>query len=477
MNVVLIAICFLSAALITFSRGARPAFALVYLPALLLFSPVRKLYLPGLPDIDPAGAAIYGILLAGLLAGRRPRFRATAVDYVVVLLTCAYAISAATTAHAYRALSVFGTLSIQFGFIPYFIVRVAFQKEAPPRQALALLVASTSIICVFALIELRLWPDTYGDVLRSLGLMDPPEYMMAMRRYGFFRANASFRHSIDLGIGAALVFALIAMFAWRLRLSLTKGWILGGLALALIASFCGISFSALMGLGCALLFYLALITFPRSQRLLRAAVALFILVGFALSLHLAVSPIDESAPINGTFSGSFRNRQQLVQNSWDSVKRAGLFGFGDTVPEETVRGRSFRSVDNAYVLIALTRGWVALGLWLALPICLATLASRGVRRARSRRQVQLILVGFSAVAGTMIAMYTVWLGWVYPKLFMIVLALTVNASQAAIHATQSSQKRAVAAQTIGGVTSERAQNPRGRRSVLIQYKGSRGSGS
>ena len=81
----------------------------------------------------------------------------------------------------------------------------------------------------------------------------------------------------------------------------------------------------------------------------------------------------------------------------------------------------------------MTRGWVALLLWLALPIYLAVLASRGVRRARSRWQAQLIPAGFSAVVGTMIAMYTVWFGFVYAQLFMIVLALTVNATQAALH--------------------------------------------
>ena len=184
--------------------------------------------------------------------------------------------------------------------------------------------------------------------------------------------------------------------------------------------------------------------------------------------QLAVSPIDEAAPEEGAFAGSFWNRQQVIQNSWNSVKRAGLFGFGDMLPEEVTRGRSFHSVDNAYLLIAMSRGWVALGLWLALPVCLAALASRGVRRARSRRQVQLILGGFSAVVGTMIAMYTVWFGFVYPRLFMIVLALTVNESQAAIQAGQASNRRTAAAQTIGGVSSARAQNARGRHSVLIE---------
>ena len=49
----------------------------------------------------------------------------------------------------------------------------------------------------------------------------------------------------------------------------------------------------------------------------------------------------------------------------------------------------------------------------------------------------------------MIAMYTVWLGFVYPQLFMIVLAFTVNESQAAVHAPRISQRPAVAARAPG----------------------------
>jgi hypothetical protein len=445
MNVVLIAICFLLAAQITFSRGAGPAFAFVYLPSVLLFSEVRKLSLPGFTDASPVGATIYGILLAGILAQRRLRLRVTVVDCVVVLLLCAYATSAVMNAHPWRAVSIVGSMALNVGFLAYFIVRIVFQQQAPPRQALDLLVATISVICVFALIEFRLWPETYGDVLRSLGLMGPAEPWMAMRRYGFFRANASFSHSIDLGIGAALVFAMIAMFSWRLGIAVTRVRVLGGLALALIASFCAISFSAFMGLGCALLLYLALIRFPSSRRLLPAAVAMVIVVGFVLTARLATMPMDELERPETPFAGSLRNRVQLMQLCWNTTKRAGLFGFGDRsmLPDEVNR-----SVDNAYLLIAMKRGWVALGLWLALPVSLAALASRGLRKTRSRRQVQLILAGFSAVVGTMIAMYTVWFGFVYPQLLMTVLAFTVNESQAAIRAPRPSHKPRGAARAM-----------------------------
>jgi hypothetical protein len=442
MNVVLIVTCFLSSLMITLSRGAGPAFALTYLPALLLIAQTPALVLPGVTDADPPAAAIYGILLGGILAGRRPRLRATAVDYVVALLLCTYALSAFMTAHSWRAVSVTGSMALNYGFLPYFVVRIAYQRRAPPRQALALLVATTFVICVFALIETRLWPNTFGNLLSSLGLKESTPQTM-FRRLGRFRALVSFGHPIDLGISAALVFAMLAMFAWRLRIARNNIWVLAGSAAALVASFCAISFSAFMGLGCGMLLYLILIRFPHARRLLPVMAALLILVGFAIAGQLATSQTDERVRGEGAFSGSLRNRQELIQLAWDTSKTAPLFGWGDTLPEEIDR-----SVDNAYLLIAMRRGWVALGLWLALPVLLAALASRGVRRARERRQVQIILAGFSAVVGTMISMYTVWFGFLYPSFFMIVLALTVNESQAAIHASRPAQKRAVAARAI-----------------------------
>jgi hypothetical protein len=446
MNVVFIVTCFLSSLMITLSRGAGPAFALVYLPSLLLFAKTPALFLPGLPDANPPAAAIYGILLGGLLAGRRPRLRATAVDYVVVLLLCTYALSAFMTAHSWRAVSVTGSMAFSYGFLPYFVARIAYQRRAPPRQALALLVATTLVICVFALIEFRLWPAAYGNLLSSLGLHEPPGQFM-LRRLGRFRALVSFGHPIDLGISAGLVFAMIAMFAWRLRIALKTIWVLAGFAAALIACFCAISFSAFMGLGCGMLLYLILIRFPHARRLLPAAVVLIMLGGIALTAYLAALPYERAARYagreEGALSTSFLNRQEVIQLSFETAKTSGFFGYGDTLPEEIDR-----SVDNAYLLIAMRRGWAALGLWLALPVLLAALASRGVRRARERRQVQIILAGFSAVVGTMISMYTVWFGFLYPSFFMIVLALTVNESQAAIHAARPHEKRAVAARAI-----------------------------
>ena len=60
----------------------------------------------------------------------------------------------------------------------------------------------------------------------------------------------------------------------------------------------------------------------------------------------------------------------------------------------------------------------------------------------------------------MTAMYTVWFGFVYPQLFMIVLAFTVNESQAAIHALRISQRPAVAAAAVGRSSSAPAKNER-----------------
>ena len=50
MHIVLIALCFGAAVVLTLQRGPGLAFIYVYLPALLLFSHATTLPLPGLPE-------------------------------------------------------------------------------------------------------------------------------------------------------------------------------------------------------------------------------------------------------------------------------------------------------------------------------------------------------------------------------------------------------------------------------------------
>lgn len=449
MSSVVIVACFVAAVWLTVFRGAGVALALVYLPALLLLSQVSQLSLPGLTDANPPTGALYGILLGGLLVlgieKRRPRLRMTLVDWVVVSLLCSYIVSAAVVDYPYKGISVLGAMALSFGFLPYFVVRSAWKDPALLRKTLVVLVWTIVLIFPFALIEARLWPRTYLKILSLAGLAEDPTGMI-VARFGFYRASSSFLHPIDLGVGAAIVFAMIAMCAWRLRL-ISKPWVRGGLVAAFVASVCGLSFSAYTGASVGLALYFVVVQFPRSRRPLVALVAFLIVCGFALTARLASDAWEPPAEAETTFEGSYRMRQLIVQRSIRAATTAGVLGWGGAARDQLEMRKNVAdtigtmSVDNAYLLFVLVRGWATLTIWLALPLSLALVTSRACRRGRSRRELHSMLAGFSAVIGTMVSMYTVWFGFVYAPLFMMVLALTVNAAQTNTRAPAPAQGR------------------------------------
>jgi hypothetical protein len=427
MNVVAISACFLAALLTTLARGAGSAFALVYLPALLLLSGVTGQYIPLLPDATPPTASVYGILLGGLLGGRWPRFRPTVVDGLFVTLLVAYVVSALTTEDLWAGVSIFGSSTLQL-VAPYFIARSTLRSRTVQLEALAALVGSILFIACFGLIEMRLWPQTYAQILAALGLSETPSPWMA-QRFGLFRARSSLLHPIDLGNSGALVFAAIFMLAHRSGIGVGNVWVRLGLVGALVASFSGLSFSSFFGLGAGVCLYLAIATFPFARRLLAPVVVVLIAVGFLYAAHIANEPLPERPIGESQIAGSYWIRQLILHQAWEHAASAGPFGRGMLLD---VGELDLESIDNSYLLLAMQRGWVSLGLWLALPVCLGALASRAARHSRSGESMRAILCGFCATIGTMVAMFTVFFGFVYASLFVTIVGLTVGAAQAAL---------------------------------------------
>jgi hypothetical protein len=425
MNVAVTAAFFLLAVLTTFFRGPGSALALVYLPALLLLNQAVGVELPGVPDAGPPRACIYGILLGGILAGRWPRLRPSPVDFVVALLLLAYIASALMTSGPRASLSVFGSMGLWL-VIPYFVVRCTLEDRYTQRETLFALIATITIIGIFALIEFRLWPNTYLLQLDRLGIGGVSR-AFTYRRFGFFRAEASFHHPIDLGLSAALVLAAIFILANRSGVTTRNVWVRMGLAMALVASLASASFTPYMGLLGGFSLFLFVSVVRSARRFLTLGVLILISLIFAYTAYVAKIPLPELPPEGNVFERSLWTRQSVIKNAWELAATAGPFGWG----AQQTREFGLEGFDNAYLLITTQRGWLALAFWLALPLTLAATVSRALQRTRSRSMFRSALAGFCASIGTMVAMFTVWLGFAYASLFPIVTALAVNAAQAA----------------------------------------------
>jgi len=349
----------------------------------------------------------------------------TAADYVVVGLLLTDIISAVVNGTAYDGVNMLGVTGLRL-VAPYFIIRSALESPKMRQQALMVLVGSVVLILFFALIELRFRPQFYIEIMRALGISDPyPDY--PLMRYGVFRARASFFHAIDLGNSAVLIFALITILASRSAVALHRLWIAAGLGGSVALVCAALSFTSFLATLVALTLFVLLSKSRLARRYLVGIVLVLILTGAGMTMRLVGRPLGERPDDDdATLSRSYWIRQMIVQRSFEAATVAGPFGVG----YEESRALELESVDNAYILIAIQRGWVALGLWLALPLCIAHRASKGLRRARSPTQLRAIAAGMSGVLAIMIAMYTVFFGFVYSNLLWITMAFTLNAAQA-----------------------------------------------
>jgi hypothetical protein len=297
------------------------------------------------------------------------------------------------------------------------------------------LVVTIAILGVFALIEFRLWPHTFLQLLDRLGIGGFSR-AFAYRRFGFFRSVVSFGHPIDLGLCAALVLAAIFVLAERSGVGTRNLWVRLGLGMALAASLTSASFTPYMGLVGGLCLYLALAKVPSARRFLTLGVATLIALVFAYAAYVASAPLPERSLDGSTFADSLWTRQAVIKNAWEPAATAGPFGWGI----EGADAFALEGFDNAYLLITTQRGWVALGLWLALPLFLAAMVSRALRRAPPPNMARSILAGFCASIAIMVSMFTVWLGFAYASLLPVMIALTVNAAQAAALARRRSRR-------------------------------------
>jgi len=434
MNIVFILLFLLGSLWLTVSRGAGYALVYAYLPALLLFSGVTPIPVPGLPDPSPPWAVVYGSLCGALLRLRTVRLRLVAVDYLVILLLLAYVASSIITEHLYTGISTFGSLVLSL-IAPYFIARISTQQRAIQRQAVIVLCACMVVIAFFALIESRLWPNTYDLLLTQAGLRRPP-HDWGEARYGYFRARASLDHPIDLGVSSALIAVMITSLALRCGIGIRSVPVRAGLGAALVGLITSLSFTPFLGVLSGIAMYTMLSGVPLTRRYLVASMLAIIAFGFFLAYRVAHAPISEFVPGLSLFDQSLVMRQIIIKKAWEMALAAGPFGWGFEA-----KVADLESLDNAYLLIAIERGWVTLSLWLAIFVALAALVSRVTRRRRFSRETRAMLIGFCGMFGTMISMCTVWLGFIYHSLLIVVIALTVNAAQAT-----AAQRRRVAVQ-------------------------------
>jgi hypothetical protein len=419
MSFLFIAFVFIAAVLITLNRGAAITFALLYLPVLLLFSSVRRIGLPGLPDMSSTYAIIYGILAALVLKGGEPMpIKWNIVDTLMITMVGVMVIGAIQTDKLWTGVNTGGEQF--FGILaPYFLARMAFQSSEARRIALRSCIIAAFVIAFFALIEVRLRPYFYSRLLKPIGLFTATNTMV-LHRFGLMRALTTFNHPIDMGNACLLLTGLILIFATTTQVGLKNNWVRLGLCAALGSAFCSLSFTAFMGLFTAIGLFTMFWYFKFSMRVLPLVYIGLLLGGLAATVYMNKMKLAQEVPEDSSLNSSLWMRATIVQNCWPFCADAGAFGWGKKIKKEDL---DLDSVDNSYLLFVMRRGWLFFAAFMVIPLALTWRGAKAYGRTWSPAQRIPLIAGITTVLAIMVAMFTVWFGFVYSVLWVITMGL------------------------------------------------------
>src|SRR5438034_457437 len=127
--------------------------------------------------------------------------------------------------------------------------------------------------------------------------------------------------------------------------------------------------------------------------------------------------------VGQTATDSMFVRAMIVQKCMPFASTSGLFGWGNTIRHSQL---ALESVDNSYMLFTMRRGFVFLVLFLMIPVVVAIRSMRAFWRARLTTQWMPLAVGVSAILGIMAAMYTVWFGFAYSVMWVVMIGVTMS---------------------------------------------------
>ena len=410
--------------LVTLFYGVAKTAVWVFLPTALFLYCMPAIALPGVPDVSSLSAIGYAIAIA--LAFQRDelaRLRFNLLDGLMFAILGAVIVSVVLSEGAWGGVSASGKEFFVW-ILPYYLGRLIILDAEARRDALKVLCVSAIVLGCFAAVEARLMPFVYSRELEHTGLVRVTNQMV-FYRYGFSRAQVSTPHPIDLGNVGVLLGAMILLLApmngrkWYQPLPLFgllgAGMMVGG----------AISFTCYLALAAAFGFYFVF----KNRAMGRYAVlpAALAIVGFGIVATTYLLAYDTATKQEeGGIAASLWMRATIVQDSWKIATQSGLFGYGKDLPGDQI---GVGSVDNAYMLFIMRRGWVYVGLWAALGLTVAVKGVRALARTRTPSERLPVAAGLAGIMATLVAMYTVWYGFLYAQMFVIMLGLFSSMTQ------------------------------------------------
>jgi hypothetical protein len=362
---------------VVLARGsAQKALINVYLPSLLLLPQYFYLRFPHLPPLTFADAAIIPLGVA-MLATEMRRWRWDWMDLWVLL----YAASAALS-EGLNTLVANGALQfiaeIMTIVLPYMAGKLLIEQtgveEQPGRKMLVrrmvVLLAIVAVISVYDFITARnSWQIAFRPFFPPEQLTEVASNWPMQVRWGFGRIAGPFAHAILAGMIflMGLIYCLwLRRFApeWGSR-RLVEGLPVTGRGLALVAIVAGLLMTQSRGpwIGVALALVFALLvrtlSWGKAAVVFAVLVAVFSVVAYNYGKQYTEKELSRASDEE---QRDAIYRRDLLKNYAPIVMQHKAFGWGISAHPD-VSGQ--KSIDNDYLMLAVTQGFTGLGLFLA----------------------------------------------------------------------------------------------------------------
>ena len=402
-----------------FRVSTQKTFMNVYIP-LFMLCPIYYFWkVAALPPIDFSEACLLPLGIAMIVKDvRRWRFALMDIWVVLFIFTSYYADSL----NNHPTASTFEMFSgVCTALIPYMIGKLLIEPNGMRVAVVKRIVFCLFICCIISVYEYRMG---YNPFTLIFARFFPDEHFAwkTQIRWGFGRVSGPFGQS-ELG-GMIFFFGLILTlwltythfweprfkhlhFEWlRLKKSTIIGWTIGIVLLM----------SQARGPWLGTIVAVPISFIGRARRPLRAAI-------LVATFFLVVAPIAylglkayTSGPTQSEAQENAQYRQQLLDNYIPIAKAGGPWGWGQDFPRAMGQG----SIDNEYLFVALTQGWV--GLLSFCLICAETLyhlfAAAIYNPTKRDRYFAYSLAGI--MIGICLTVFTVFLGNQPYELFFLI---------------------------------------------------------
>ena len=339
--------------------------------------------------------------------------------YIAMQLTLQFSVSSMTALARY---AIYSFLEV---FLPYYIASRGLKDFNNYRETFTAFFMAVMIMAPVAIFEYARHWLLYSQLAGSMGLSDNMGSYMG--RSDSLRAQVSAGHSIALGYAVVVALGLLVYVQ-----KFISSRILIILAVTLLIGTLVATGARGPWVGSAAVLAVVLLTGPGKFRRLIKGVAIVIPVIFALSFTTFGQDIFDALPFIGTVDvESIDYRQRLFDISMVVIWQHPFFGVFDylvnPLMQELIQGDGIIDVVNSFLGVALTYGFIGLGLFCGIFACAGLGVRRVMRQSENTSEWNLLGRSLMAIlAGILITIVTVSSISFIPWIYWIVVGLCVG---------------------------------------------------